>query len=205
MATELKDCSDLELVELYRKEGSGTYIGELYKRHTKMVLVLCCKYLKDRDIAKEAVVQIFENLISYLKKYTITNFQSWLISVTRNHCYMMLKSDKGFVEYCDLFEKNVEDFVEFEDIFTQENKEEEERQFDNLEKAVELLPKEQKECIKLFYLKGKSYSDITDITGYNYKQIKSFLQNGRRNLKISLTRAAAYCVILLAIFLNIKF
>jgi len=186
--TDLKAYNDLELIGLYKKHGEGRYIGELYKRHTKMVLVLCCKYLKDKDIAKEAVVQIFENLISYLRKYDIANFRNWLISVTRNHCYMMLRSEKGIVEYCDFFEKNVEEFVEFEDILNQEDKEEEERRYESLEQAVEQLPEEQRECIKLFYLKGNSYSDITTITGYDFKQIKSYLQNGRRNLKKALTQ-----------------
>lgn len=199
--TEIKSYTDIELIEQYRQSGEGRYVGELYKRHTKMVLVLCCKYLKNKEIAKEAAVQIFENLISYLKKYTIDNFRSWLMSVTRNHCYMMLRNEKGIVEYCDFFERNVDEFVEFEDVFTLSSKEEEEKRFVSLEQAVENLPVEQRECIKLFYLKGNSYSDITGITGYDFKQIKSFLQNGRRNLKKALTQSGISAAMLSVLFI----
>lgn len=200
MTTDLKAYTDSQLIELYKQKGEGKYVGELYKRHTKMVLLICYKYLKNRDIAKEAVMQVFENIIQYLKKYSIENFRSWLVSVARNHCYMMLRSEKGIIEYCDIFEKNIDERVEFEDILISNIKEEEEKRFESLEKAVENLPEEQKKCIKLFYLKGNSYSEITGLTGYDFKQIKSFLQNGRRNLKNVLTRQGFSTFLLLAFF-----
>ena len=202
MTTDLKAYSDAQLVDLYRESGEGRYVGELYKRHIKTVLVLCCKYLKNKEIAKEAVMQVFENVIRHLRRYSIDNFNNWLISVTRNHCYMMLRNEKGIIEYCDFFQKNVEDHVEFEDIFTLSSKEEEEKRYASLERAVENLPEEQRQCIKLFYLKGSSYSDITSVTGYDFKQIKSFLQNGRRNLKKALAQQGFSGILLVVLTLN---
>ncbi len=205
MATDLTAYSDVQLVELYQQCGEGKYVGALYKRHIKMVLLICYKYLKDKEIAKEAVMQVFENLICYLKKYSISNFKSWLTTVTRNHCYMMLRSDKGIVEYCDIFKKNVEEYVEFEDVFTLNCKEEEEKRYENLENAIENLPNEQRECIKLFYWKGNTYSQITQITGYDYKQIKSYLQNGRRTLKKVLSHQELTIFLLMALTFIVKF
>ena len=201
MSIDIKAYSDLELVERYRESGEGRYMAELYKRHTKMVLVLCYKYLKDKDVAKEAVMQIFENLLHNLRKYSIDNFRSWLMSVTRNHCLLMLRRESGIVEYCDFFQKNVEEFVEFEDIFTLNSKEEEEKRYDSLFEAVEQLPEEQRDCITLFYLKGKTYSDITEITGYDFKQIKSYLQNGRRNLRKVLSEGGLKAMVIVATLL----
>ena len=188
--------TDIELVTLYKTKGDGFYLGELYKRYTKLVFVLCYKYLKDRDVAQEAVAQIFESLIVSLKKYQIDNFKSWLMTVSRNHCLMMLKCEKGIVEYCDFFEKNIPEVVEFEDIFYQDDRDEKERILNRLNEAVDTLPKEQKTCIELFYLGGKSYAEIIESTGYDFKQIKSYLQNGRRNLKNYLSKESIFLIFL---------
>ena len=34
----------------------------------------------------------------------------------------------------------------------------------------------------------KSYEEIEDLTGFNYNQVKSYIQNGKRNMKIYLSR-----------------
>ena len=192
----LDNKTDTELVMLYRKTGEGVYLGSLYKRYTKLVYVVCFKYLKDREVAEEAVQQIFETLIVSLRKYEVSNFKSWLTTVSRNHCIIMLKNDKNIVEYCDFFEKNVEEVVEFEDIFNQEDRQQKDKMIDKLSSAVEALPKEQKICIELFYLKGKSYSEITELTDYDFKKIKSYLQNGKRNLRNFLTKEAKLIILL---------
>lgn len=192
----LDNKTDTELAMLYRTTGEGVYLGSLYKRYTKLVYVVCFKYLKDREVAEEAVQQIFEALIVSLRKYEVSNFKSWLTTVSRNHCIIMLKNNKNIVEYCDFFEKNVEEIVEFEDIFNQEDRQQKDKMIDKLSSAVEALPKEQKICIELFYLKGKSYAEITELTDYDFKKIKSYLQNGKRNLRIFLTKEAMLMILL---------
>ncbi|MBQ3689846.1 MAG: sigma-70 family RNA polymerase sigma factor [Bacteroidales bacterium] len=192
----LDNKTDTELAMLYRKTGEGVYLGSLYKRYTKLVYVVCFKYLKDREVAEEAVQQIFEALIVSLRKYEVSNFKSWLTTVSRNHCIIMLKNNKNIVEYCDFFEKNVEEIVEFEDIFNQEDRQQKDKMIDKLSSAVEALPKEQKICIELFYLKGKSYAEITELTDYDFKKIKSYLQNGKRNLRNFLTKEAMLMILL---------
>jgi RNA polymerase sigma-70 factor (ECF subfamily) len=55
-----------------------------------------------------------------------------------------------------------------------------------LEEALKQLGAEQRHCIELFYLGQKSYQQIMTETGLSFKQVKSFIQNGKRNLKIAL-------------------
>jgi RNA polymerase sigma-70 factor (ECF subfamily) len=64
--------------------------------------------------------------------------------------------------------------------------EEKEKQFVALENAIEELSAEQKKCVDLFYLKEKSYVEIAEITGFTLNEVKSYIQNGKRNLKIKL-------------------
>lgn len=184
---DLLRVSDIDLVEYYRNTRDGRYLAALYKRYTKMVYVLCCKYLKDDAFAQDAVQLIFEKLLVSIHKYKIDNFRNWLISVTRNSCFVFLRQNRNLVEYCDFFEKNLDDFVEFDEVLNQENREARENALNNLETAISNLPTEQRECVTLFYLKGKSYADIEKDTGYSFNQIKSYIQNGRRNLKNALS------------------
>ncbi|MCQ2253775.1 MAG: sigma-70 family RNA polymerase sigma factor [Bacteroidales bacterium] len=200
MDHQFKEKSDLQLVSLYKDTGEGRYVGELYKRYTKMVFVLCCKYLKDESFADDAVQLIFEKLLVILPKYKIDNFKCWLVSVTRNSCFLFLRRNKDMVEYCDFFEKNLDDFVEFDEILNQENREDKERTFQKLEAALTKLPEEQAECVRLFYLCGKSYAEISSDTGYSFNMIKSYIQNGRRNLKKMM---GVSCLLLGSIFYSI--
>jgi len=43
------------------------------------------------------------------------------------------------------------------------------------------LPEQQRICLKLFYLEGYSAKEVAKRTGFTEKQVKSHLQNGRRN------------------------
>ena len=57
-----------------------------------------------------------------------------------------------------------------------------------LEEGITKLNSEQKICVELFYLQNKSYVEVAEITGYELNQVKSYIQNGKRNLKIYLEK-----------------
>lgn len=171
---------DAVLLENYRQTHNTVYVGELFKRYKHLVYGVCIKYLKDPEESKDAVMQVFERLISKLKNYEVENFPAWLHVTTRNHCLMALRSSKNY--------NNEEILMEFEG-FMHPYKEGEEdigKDLSMLRTGVNELPEEQKACITLFYLEKKSYREIVEITGYQLKKVKSYLQNGRRNLKIYL-------------------
>ena len=83
---------------------------------------------------------------------------------------------------------HADSFMETENGMHQNKAEEKEAQYTSLETAIEELYEDQRKCIELFYLKEKSYNDIVDITGYTMNEVKSFIQNGKRNLKIKLEK-----------------
>src|SRR5579871_3069027 len=87
--------SDSELILLYKETGDLAVIGQLYTRYTSLVYGVCLKYLKDRDDAKDASMQVFEKLIQLLKGHEVENFKSWLYVTARNHCLMCIRSKKG--------------------------------------------------------------------------------------------------------------
>jgi len=176
--------TDKELVALYKESGDMAILGELYQRYMELVYGVCLKYFKEPERSKDSVMLIFEELVTKLKKHEVENFRAWLHQVAKNHCLMQLRTPKNM--------KTVEFKVEL--VQSEENVHlngvlEKEENFRKLEYCLGTLTSEQKESIKLFYLEGKSYNEIVDITGIEWNQVRSLIQNGRRNLKICMDKA----------------
>ena len=83
--------------------------------------------------------------------------------------------------------ENKDQFMDSGEDMHLNNAEEKEQTILQLETALKTLNKEQKWCVELFYYKNKSYNEIIDITGYTANEVKSHIQNGKRNLKLKLT------------------
>jgi len=171
--------SDKELVALYKESGDMAVLGELYQRYMELVYGVCLKYYKDPETAKDSVMQIFEELVPKLRKHEVENFKPWLHQVAKNHCLMQLRTPKNM--------KTVEfkyELVQSEDNVHLNGVLEKEENFKKLEFCLGTLTNEQRETVKLFYLDGKCYNEIVEITGLEWNQVRSFIQNGRRNLKL---------------------
>ena len=178
-----KDQSDEELISLYKKTDDLEIVGVLYDRYTALTFGVCLKYLKDREESRDAVMQIFEKLIGSLKSHEIKVFKGWLYVTARNHCLMQLRARKG---------KNFEELptflVETGSNGHQEQGAELEGNLNRLEHCMKSLATEQQQCVRLFYLQQKCYREITEVTGYDLNKVKSYIQNGKRNLKICMER-----------------
>ncbi len=170
---------DDELIRLYKADYDLEILGELYKRYTGLVFGVCLKYLKDREASQDAVMQIFEKLIKSLLEHEITHFKSWLYVTSRNHVLMQLRKKKDVP-----LEEIPQNFMESDVEMHQEDALE--SNLGKLEKCIEKLVEEQKACVTLFYLQHKCYQEINELTGYDLKKVKSYIQNGKRNLKICL-------------------
>lgn len=175
--------SDNELINIFLEKGDNNFIGILYQRYGHLVLGLCIKYLKNKDEAEDATVQIFSNLIQDLTKYKIEFFKSWLYVYSKNFCLMELRKRQSALKKELELKENVHLIMDFSN---QEHLKERENQIVMMEKAVETLNEEQKKCINLFYLKNKSYQEIVEMTGYTANEVKTYIQNGKRNLKLKM-------------------
>lgn len=182
---DYKSIADADLIQLYKQSGELKIVGELYNRYMAMVYGVCLKYLKDRDESKDAVMQVFEKLVQSLKEHEVSHFKGWLYATARNYCLMQLRSQKG-----KKFEEISPFLMETEALQHLEGEPAEEANLSKLEKCVEELGTEQKQCVRLFYLQEKCYREITEATGFDMNKVKSHIQNGKRNLKICMERNA---------------
>ncbi len=197
--SKYKEISDIKLVNLYQSTKDKDIVGELYKRFTQFVFLVSLKHLKNEDKAKDAVMQIFENLFNDLLNHKIENFKSWLYMVTRNHCLMILRKQQTYLKKNQDYKKDNENFMENDYNLHLKENEEKELKADSVQNAVKQLNNEQKECILLFYFEGKSYAEIAQITNYTEKKVKSYIQNGKRNLKNILAKEGITALMLLLI------
>jgi RNA polymerase sigma-70 factor (ECF subfamily) len=174
--------SDAEILEQYYRDKNQEWIGILLERYTLLLFGVCMKYLKNEDDAKDCVQQIFLKVLTEAPKYRIEYFKSWLYMVAKNHCLMKLRG-KGAKNVRELNE----DAIPHTDLEKTELLQNEET-YELLEEALQDLNEEQRQCVILFYLKKKSYQQVAEKTGYTLLQVKSFIQNGKRNLRIMLEK-----------------
>lgn len=175
----LAHIEDKELLNKFYSDNNNYWLGLLLKRYTMLLLGVCMKYLKDEEEAKDAVQQIFLKVIIELPKYKVDYFKSWLYMIAKNLCLMKIRERHGIIPV-----ELKEEFVQLEELNSKSEHLEKDRTLGLIEEGLEELNDDQKVCITLFYLKKKSYQQITDITGYNLLQVKSHIQNGKRNLKL---------------------
>ncbi|RZL46127.1 MAG: sigma-70 family RNA polymerase sigma factor [Pedobacter sp.] len=181
--SKINEQDDLSLIAAYQQSGDLEVLGTLYNKYMHLVFGVCLNYFKDEEQSKDAVMQIFEELVVKLKIHQVQNFKSWLHVLSRNHCLMALrKSAKNpTVAMEDNFVENGE-FVHLDIDDTKET------QLTIMEKCMETLTEEQRVSVDLFYLQEKCYKEVADITGYDMLKVKSYIQNGKRNLKICIEK-----------------
>ncbi|MCK4750254.1 MAG: sigma-70 family RNA polymerase sigma factor [Bacteroidales bacterium] len=176
--------SDEELVLQFKESGNLNVLGELYSRYMHLVYGVSLKYYGDRDDAQDAVMQIFEKLITDLPRHEVQNFKSWLYVLTKNHCLMEIRSRKSAQTRLEGL-KAEHEFMESGDEMHPIDRDDSSIE-DALKACIEKLKAEQKQCIDLFYYQKLCYQEIAEKLQMEEKKVKSYLQNGKRNLKICL-------------------
>jgi RNA polymerase sigma-70 factor (ECF subfamily) len=175
--------TDQELLELYYQSQDTEWLGLLLQRYTLLLLGTCMKYLKNETEARDAVQHIFMKVIAELPRYKVDYFKSWIYTIARNYCLMKLRDkNKQTVVLNEQSTIAESEHIDFKELW------EKDRQLENMKKALAELQEPQRVCVTLFYLQKQSYQQITASTGYSMLQVKSHIQNGKRNLKNHLER-----------------
>lgn len=168
---------------LYQQNGDLQVLASLYQRYMELVYGVCLKYLQDNEPAKDAVMQVFEELVQKLKKHEVDNFKSWLYTLAKNYCLMQLRSQKN--------KKTVSispELMQNDEELHLNGALQKEAEFKKLERCLQTLSAEQQQTVELFYLQQKCYNEIVEKTGLDWKKVRSLIQNGRRNLKICMEK-----------------
>jgi len=175
LKNKYRKLSDNELLLELKKSNNRKVIAEIYNRYSHLIFGVCLKFNNNKSNCKDLVSKVFEKFINFAADNKIRHLNSWFYTVTKNECFAENKNKLKFntLNEQDFYEQNTENFNEQNNIPDE-----------LINKAINELKNEQQICIRLFYLDNKSYNQISQETGYSVKKIKSYIQNGKRNLKI---------------------
>ena len=169
---------------LYKKTGDLAVLGRLYSPYMSLLYGVCFKYLQDKEQAQDAVMHIFEELTTKLRQHEVDNFKSWLYVYAKNYCLMLIRRNKGktFVD--------IDEYLPETELKLRDDDEEKwtDQDINRMHECLDTMQEDQARCLRLFFLEQRCYKDITELTGYTYNQVKSHLQNGKRNLKICMDK-----------------
>lgn len=178
--------TDQELLARYYDEHNNDWLGILLQRYTLLLFGVCMKYMKNEEEARDCVQQIFVKVITELPRYQVEFFKAWIYTIARNYCLMRLRDSHG--RQTSLSDTML---AEWDDEEGKTRHWEKERLLEWMGQALDELGKEQKLCVTLFYLEKRSYQEIATTTGFTLMQVKSYIQNGKRNLRLMIEKRAA--------------
>lgn len=177
--------TDQELLDRWYSDRNNEWLGTLLQRYTLLLLGVCMKYIKEEEEARDCVQQIFVKVITELAKYRVDYFKSWIYTIARNHCLMKLRDRHG--RAAELSETMLAAWDDDPGATIHQKKE---QLLQWMGESLEELGKEQKLCVILFYLDKRSYQEIASSTGFTLMQVKSYIQNGKRNLRLLMEKKA---------------
>jgi RNA polymerase sigma-70 factor (ECF subfamily) len=181
---QLNKLSDPELIDRYKQTSDNYCVAVLFTRYKHLIFGTCMKYLKNPDDSEDASMHIFEKLLTDLKKHDILTFKAWLHMVCKNFCLMQLRSGASKLGHHKNFQYELKTLMENEEILHPSAGNIKELQLTHMEECIKGLNDEQRLCVELFYLQEKSYNQVAEITTFTMNNVKSYIQNGKRNLKI---------------------
>ena len=189
-AGKFSQLTDDELVKKIRLSDDRHAIATLFERYAHLLYGVCLKYLKDNEQSRDAVMEVFEILMEKVPVTEISNFKAWIHTVTKNHCLMKLRRTSSMQRHHEEIFKNLKEEIMESDVeLNLINEDSANSESGHLNRAINYLNKEQERCIRMMYLENRSYKEIAGITGYSLKQVKSYIQNGKRNLKNYITNS----------------
>jgi RNA polymerase sigma-70 factor (ECF subfamily) len=179
-ADKYKHITDQQLLDNFYADQDTGWLGILLPRYTLLLLGVCMKYLKNEEEAKDCVQQVFLKAITELKKYKVEYFKSWIYMVAKNHCLMKIRDSHGKtpVELTERYMSASEEETDLQRLLQNDHT------IELMSESLKELSPEQEQCVILFYLQKKSYQEISDETGFTMMQVKSYIQNGKRNLRL---------------------
>ncbi|MBN1387955.1 MAG: sigma-70 family RNA polymerase sigma factor [Bacteroidales bacterium] len=182
-----EDRGDGKLIDDYLLSGKLDSLGILYGRYIDLVYGVCLKYFRNREQSQDAVMDIFEKLVTELGRHKVENFKSWLYVLTKNHCLMKLRSSKKDIDRVISIEDH--GYLFMENDFQMHPVDKSDINNDEiLEKCIEQLKADQRNCVRLFYYDNKCYREIAGLLKMDEQKVKSHLQNAKRNLKICMEK-----------------
>jgi RNA polymerase sigma factor (sigma-70 family) len=137
---------DEEIVAIILQENKIDLFQILYDRYSKKVRDKCYSLLKNKELAEDAVQNIFQRTFEKLKSFKGNSlFSSWLYSITYNYCIDFLRV-KNKLHYPDWNNNN-----EIPEIIDETEEDLTEINYNRLMKIFDMIHPEEKALLLMKY------------------------------------------------------
>jgi len=172
----LESVPDEVLAQRFQTTGGPQYFSEIFRRYKKSVFAGCLAMLRSRMVAEELTQETFIRLFTRIDTFRGGSFKAWIHRVARNLCLNQL-ADHGRGEAISYEDARApgEPVKGLEPEFLIRNE---------VRTILNQLTAQQRITMKLFYLDGYRYGEIGERLGLSPEQVKSSLQNGKRQFRI---------------------
>jgi len=166
----------MDLVRRVRDEGDRAAFDRLVERHQRWLHAVCSRMLRSDDAGRDAAQEVFARALERLSTLRGENFPGWLKVIAVNHCLNTIDRNKRLVP------------IEHADTAPAPGPSPDARLLHAervalARRLVARLPDKQKVVFCMKYIDGFSYDEIERLTGFSGNEVKSFLQNARRNVE----------------------
>jgi RNA polymerase sigma factor (sigma-70 family) len=165
--------------------AAGTFLAELFERHSKMVLGLCRLLLRDRVEAEDAMQQTFLSAYrSILSGRTPREPAAWLATIARNESLSRIRGRmrEPLADPDQALAGTAPDAlataIANADLRA-------------LAKGIKALPRRQREALLLREFSGLSYGELAAALGVSEPAVESLLFRARRGLKTAMSNGYA--------------
>lgn len=129
----------------------------------------------------EILLKVFDSYNNYNPKYALS---TWIYRIARNSQVDEIR--KRSVTLVDIEDYDLSEESSFEENIIREE------EFKTLHKALEILERDERELVFLYYYEEKNYREISEITGIPEGTLKYRMSITRRRLKSILERRFSY-------------
>jgi RNA polymerase sigma factor (sigma-70 family) len=169
---KLQDMPDEMLMERFKATRENGCFAEIFARHRKEIFHRCLAVVHQPSVAEDLTQETFKTAFVKIGLFCNGNAHAWLCSIARhlavNHARSAIVSHElSGIDSCP--EVGSVDKANFNLPALEE-----------VRAILKQLPAPQRICLKLFYIQGYSYKEVSQITGYSEGAVKSHIQNGRR-------------------------
>ena len=181
---------DCKLIESFQA-GKAKAFDKLVVKYKDMVFNLCFQILGDYDEANDSAQETFIKVYKNINKFRFeSSFSTWLYRIAVNTCKNRVTSSKYKLKKKMLRIDNPgpgnpgTERIEIKDnSYSPDKLYEKNEKKKAIHDAIDSLPGKLKVLVILRDIEGKSYEEISEITGIKLGTVKSSLARARRNLR----------------------
>jgi RNA polymerase sigma-70 factor (ECF subfamily) len=145
--------------------------NRLYSTYAARVIGICRRYIREKEVIDEVVMNTFLIVFEKIKLYKEDNFQGWISRIAVNCCLMELRKKKLLTyEIIERYENFVD--ASFENFEKQD-----------VQKMLDSLPLGARTVFNLYVIEGYKHAEIAKMLNISEGTSKSQLNFAKEKLK----------------------